>query len=255
MSRSSRERDRERLEYEIQTDEYRKLLGDLQLGNPFLRQFSTWVQVVAFMRGGTSDDPRKDGILRPILAANAAHQDSRWRTILMVIFWPGLLSIHFQKRHWDEDRDELWDNITWTFLKILPRIDVTRRPDRLVQKVINDTAHHLHDEYRRIWDCLEREENVEFGELDSVAAGPENGPFEIAVNREEEELTVRRLRDHVDAGRITEVDLLLIVSTRVYGKQVVDCARELGLAYQAAKKRRQRAEDAIRRYYEEIKNS
>ncbi len=252
MSRSSRERDRERLEHEIQTDEYRKLLRDLQLGNPFLRQFSTWAQIVNFMRAGTSDDPRKDEILRPILAANAARQDSRWRTILLVIFWPGLLSLHFQKRHWDEDRDGLWDNITWTFLNILPRIDVTRRPDRLVQKVINDTAHHLHDEYRRIWDRLEREESVECGELDSVAAGPEDCPFEIVLNREEEELAIRGLRDHVDAGRITEVDLFLIVSTRVYGKQVADCARELGLAYQAAKKRRQRAEEAIRRFCEEI---
>ena len=56
----------------------------------------------------------------------------------------------------------------------------------------------------------------------------------------------------MDAGRITEADYLLLVGTRVYGKQVVDYAREMGLAYQVAKKRRQRAEAAIRRFQEKI---
>lgn len=252
MSSFSRDRDHERLEQEIQTDAYRKLLRDLQAGHSFLRRFATWADAIAFMRAGRSDDPGKDEILRPILAANAATREPCWRTILLVIFFPGLLLLHFQKRHWDKDPDELWGNLIWTFLRILPRIDVTRRSDRLVAKVINDTAHHLHDEYRRNWDRAEREKSVEYEEFLSVPAGLEAGPFAIVLEREEQELAVRRLREHVDAGRITEVDFHLIVGTRVYGKQVAECAKELGLAYQAAKKRRQRAEAAIRRFSEEI---
>lgn len=207
---------------------------------------------MAFLRAGRSDDSGKDEILRPILAANVATRDPGWRTILLVIFFPGLLSLHFQKRHWDNDPDELWGNLIWTFLKILPRIDVTRRLDRLASKVINDTAHHLHDEYRRNWDRTEQEESVEHERFLSVPAGFENGPLAIVLEREEEEMAIRRIREHVDAGRITEVDFHLIVGTRVYGKQVAECAREVGLAYQAAKKRRQRAEAAIRRFSDEI---
>lgn len=252
MARFTRERDRKKLERELRTQEYGGLLRDLQGSSLFLRRFSTWADVIAFMRAGTSEDPRKDEILRPLLAANVANQDPRWATILLIIFWPGLLSLHFQKRTWDRDADELWDTLIWTFLKILRRIDVTQRPDRLVQKVINDTAHHLYDEYCRIWERQERESNLGHSHLLSLAAGDETDPLSIAVYREEMGIAIRRLRDHVDAGRITEVDFLLIVSTRVYGKQVVDCAREMGLAYQAAKKRRQRAEEAIRRIYEEI---
>ncbi len=252
MARFSKERDRKRLEQELGTQEYEGLLRDLQRTSIFLRQFATWANVIAFMRAGTSEDPRKDEILRPLLAANTAGQDPRWPTVLLVIFWPGLLSLHFQKRTWDRDANELWDNLVWTFLKILRRIDVTLRPDRLVQKVINDTAHHLHDEYRRIWNRLEREVNAEEWLFLSLATSEEIDPLAITLDREEEEIAIRRIREHVDAGRITEADFLLIVSTRVYGKQVVDCARELGLAYQAAKKRRQRAEEAIRRFYEEI---
>ncbi len=66
--------------------------------------------------------------------------------------------------------------------------------------------------------------------------------------REVQENEIERLRQHMDTGRITEADFLLLVGTRVYGKSVADYAREAGMNYQAAKKRRQRAEAAIRRF-------
>ncbi|GAB4232375.1 MAG: hypothetical protein OHK0028_07800 [Deltaproteobacteria bacterium] len=254
MAGPSRERDRERLEQELESIEYQGLLRILQLDNPFLQQFPTWAEIIVFMRKGSSVDPRKDEVLRSILAAHAVGQDPRWRTILLVIFWPGLTSLHIQKRHWDKDPDELWHNIVWTFLQILCRIDVSRRTERLPQKIFNDTAHHLHDEYRRIWIRSEREKNTEIEVLVSVAARPEDSPYAIFLQREEQETEIRRLREHLEAGRITEIDFLLLVGTRVYGKPVVDCAREMGLAYQAAKKRRQRAEAAIRRFQEEIED-
>ena len=52
----------------------------------------------------------------------------------------------------------------------------------------------------------------------------------------------------MDAGRITTADGLLLIGTRVYGTSVADYARDTGVAYQVAKKRRQRAEAAIGRF-------
>lgn len=119
MSTQSRDRDRERLEQEIQSKEYEELLIGLQLSTPFLRRFTGWGDAIAFMRSGSSRDPRKDEILRPIFKAHAEDSDPRWRTILMTIFWPALKSIHSKKRHWDKDPDELWSNTCWIFLKII----------------------------------------------------------------------------------------------------------------------------------------
>lgn len=250
----SRERDRERLEQELQTDEYQRLLRDLQRRNPFLRQFRAWADVIVFMREGTSQDPCKDEVLRPIFAAHAADQDPCWRAALLAIFWPGLQSIHFRKRRWDPDPEELWHNIAWTFLEVLCRIDLRSRPERLGQKVINDTAHHLHDEYRRIWDRANRERAADPGEMEGLSGlVTEINTVDMEL-REAQELEIRRLREHMDAGRITEADYLLLVGTRVYGKPVVDYAREMGLAYQVAKKRRQRAEAAIRRFQGKIED-
>ena len=254
----SRHEDRERLELEIRGSAYQALLHELQQRHPFLRRFHTWDEVISFMRDETSTDPRKDEVLRPLFEAHAEDADPRWRTILMVIFWPGLESIHWKKRSWDRDPDERWQNIVWTFLQVVCRVDVKRRSDRLASKVINDTFHHLHDEYRRIWDRTERETSVEreeleafvdTDELNAALAGEVMGVNFAALElREAQELEILRLREHLEAGRITEADFLLLVGTRVYGKPVVDYAREMGLAYQVAKKRRQRAEAAIRRF-------
>jgi hypothetical protein len=251
MSSPSRDRDRERLEQDLHTDEYQTLLRRLQKKAPFLRQFGTWADVIAFMRGGTSRDPRKDEILRPVFEAHGDDEDPRWRAVLLAIFWPGLESIHYQKRGWDADAEERWQNIVWTFLQVLCRIDVKRRADRLVQKVFNDTVHHLHDEYRRVWDRGGRELTANPDEIEALAGGTEGIDTAGIELREAQELAINRLREHLTAGRIAEPDFLLLVGTRVYGKSVADYAREAGLDYQVAKKRRQRAEAAIRRFEEE----
>jgi hypothetical protein len=246
----SRDRDRERLELELQNCTYGDLLARLQRKEPFLCQFGSWADVLAFMRSGTSTDPRKDEVLRPMFKAHAETQDARWRAVLLAIFWPGLRSIHMQKRRWDPDPDERWQNITWTFLRVVCRIDVKRRPDRLVQKVFNDTVHHLYDEYRRAWSRTNHELTADprqIEELAGVVAGIDFAGIEL---REAQEIEIERLREHLVAGRISEPDFLLLVGTRIYGKSVADYAREAGLAYQVAKKRRQRAEAAIRRVEE-----
>jgi hypothetical protein len=251
MAAVSRNRDRAQLEHELQTDEYEELLRGIQRNEPFLLQFTTWADVLAFMRSGTSTDPRKDEVLRPIFQAHGEDQDPRWRAILLAIFWPGLESMYFRKRHWDADSDERWQTIQWTFLQVLCRVDVKRRPERLVQKVINDTIHHFHDECRRGWKHVNHEIATDAEMIEALAGGVDGIDFEALDLREAHEREINRLREHLDAGRITEADFLLLVGTRLYGQSVADYARGVGLDYQVAKKRRQRAEAAIRRHEKE----
>jgi len=248
MASVSRERDRARLEQELRTDDYQNLLEKLQRNKPFLRQFRTWAGVIAFMRSGTSTDPRKDEILRPIFEAHRQDQDPSWRTILLVIFWPGLISIHFQRAGWDADSHERWQNIAWIFFQVVCRVDVTRRTDRLVQKVFNDTVHHLHQEYRRLWNRANHELPTDPKLVEVLAGGVEGVDLPGIELRQAQELEIQRLRAHMEAGRLSEADFLLLVGTRIYETSVVDYARAMGLDYQVAKKRRQRAEAAIGRF-------
>lgn len=248
----SNKKDLKRLELELEGSAYQALLRKLQRKYLFLRSFRSWADVVAFMRNGNSNDPQKDEVLRPIFNAHAEDEDPRWRAVLLVIFWPGLESIHFQKRNWDIDPDERWQNVTWTFLRVICRVNVNRRPDRLVQKVFNDTVHYLHDEYQRTWNRTNCELATEPEEIEVKAGSVEGIDFDGIELRQAHEREVARLRAHLDAGRITEADFLLLVGTRLYGQSISEYARDAGLKTEAAKKRRQRAEAAIRSHEKEM---
>jgi hypothetical protein len=197
------------------------------------------------MQDGTPTDPSKDEVLKLIIAAHAADRDPRWREVLLALFWSDLEKLLCIKRRWDSDEGELWRNVTWIFIEVLSRIDLIKRPERLAQKILNDTSHCLHDEYRDTWDRADREIAVEQEAIVELAGGAEDDTFAALAFSEEREVEIRRLRTHLEAGRITESDFVLLLGTRVYGKSVVEYACEAGLTFQAAKKRRQRAERVI----------
>ena len=250
MARLPKDKERERLEQEIEDEKYRPLLLRLQREHPFFRDFSLWGDVVAFMREGSSQDPLKDEVLRPVLAAHAEDRDPRWRTILLVIFWPGLKSICIKRRGWDPEFQELWANAVWSFLEAVCRLDPAKRPDRLVQKLVNDTTWRLGVEYRRARNQASTEIPTDPGLIECLAGGTEDPGFAELEFREEQGLQIEKVRDHLEAGRISATDFNLLIGTRIYGKLLRECAEKAGLSYQAAKKRRQRAEAAIRRFEE-----
>ena len=247
-SASCWQQDYERLEQELETGEYQRLLWRLQRVSPFLGGFDTWADVVAFMRRGTSDDPQKDKVLRPILRAHEQNGDHRWRTILLVMFWPGLQSIFWQKARWDSDPHERWQRVVWSFLEVVCRLDIRRRRRRLVQKLINDTVNRLYRQYKRDWNQAALAPSMDPGLLETLAGGVEHIDFAIFEERDAQEAEIARLRAHMEGGRIGEADFLLLVGTRVYGQALADYVREHDLDYEAAKKRRQRAEATIRRH-------
>lgn len=246
--------DKKRLETEIQRREYICQFRILQKRYQALAGFKTWQEVVAFMWEGESRNVRKEEILQAIFEAHGEDQNPKWRTILLLIFWPTLISIHRQKSRWDSDPEELWQNINWTFLKVVCRIDLRKRRHSLVQKVFNDVVHYLWDEYRRKFVRPNFEIAVDLEELETRFPGVDDIDYEGIDARLEQEAAITRLRHHLAAGRITDEDFLLLVGTRVYGKSAAEYARDTGMDYALARQRRLRAEAAIRRYEDVTEN-
>ncbi len=87
--------------------------------------------------------------------------------------------------------------------------------------------------------------------LEALAGGVEGVDLPGIELRQAQELEIQRLREHMEAGRLSEADCLLLVGTRVYGQSIADYARVAGLDYQVPKKRRQRAEAALGRFQRE----
>jgi len=246
-----RNQDREILKQEIHQESYQTLLWRLQMKEPFLRRFQSWEDVIAFMQSGTSQDPQKDEILRPIFQAHDKDNDPRWRAILLVMFWPGLDSIFNKKRYMDTDQNDIWQSLIWVFLQVICRINVTQRFDRLTQKIINDTIHNLHAEYRPLREQTEHEVFEEPEKLE-LHAGSDCIDLDEIDCRMAKDTEIRKLRAHLREGRISDTDFSILLGTRVYGKSMAEYARETGLKYKTVKKRRQQAETAIRCYEESM---
>jgi len=223
------------------------MLRSLQQQEPFLTRFDSWLAVIEFMQEEPSHESTKDQVLRSILCAHKKDKDPRWRTILLVMFWPALESLHSKRSKWDDNLDELWQNILWTFLKVICMIDFENRSHRLIQKLISQTAHRLHDEYQRLWKRSEREIPVEREELEELAGGVEGIDIDAIEAREAQEAEVENLRSHVESGTIRESDLKLLAATRIYGQRLVDYAREAGIPYEYARRRRLQVEAKIAR--------
>jgi hypothetical protein len=242
-----RDEEYRRLRTEIESDNYHQLLRRLQWDHRFLRRFQSWQDVVAFMRAGSSEDPRKDDVLRPMFEAHQRDQDQRWRTLLLVIFWPGLGSILRRRRHWDANPEELWQTIVWVFLQVVCRIRVDQRPHRITQKLINETYRCVYRDYKRRWSLGDRETSTDEETLSAIPDSKQGVDLAGIERREIREMATRRLREWLAEGTLTQTDFLLLIGTRVYGAPLKRVARHLGLGYEAAKKRRQRSEAVLRK--------
>ena len=251
MSSLSREQDRHWHEEELQGSEYQEALEVLQRYEPLFDRFQTWSDFISFMRKGASDDPLKEQALLAILKTHAADRAPRWRAVLLAVFWPGLDSLLNQKMHWDPDADALWQNVQWAFIQTVCKLDVTRRTDCIVKRIINGTIHRLHEECQRTWRHSERETPTDLEPFEETLPGGEEVACDAIDLCLAQDAEVARLRAHADAGRISRADHLLLVGTRVYGMTAAQFARKTGISTDLARKRRLRAEAVIRRAEEE----
>ncbi len=220
----------------------------LQLEVPSFSRFQDWDEVLELMRNRSGSVEEKNQVFTAICQAYRKESDHRWRTILLAILWPGLTKLHCQKINLDPSHVDLWANILMTFLNNVCLIDVAACEGRFVQKILNKTAHRLHDIYRRARNRSAREMSMDQENLEGVAGGVlDKGQFSADYCQGREAQAV--LREHVDAGRISEADFLLLVGIHVYGRSIRDCAQEAGITREAAKKRAQRAIQAIRSFW------
>ncbi len=234
--------------WEISSTPHTRLLTALAAAEPAVARFGDCPALVAFLHtpGGSRSD--KDDVIAALVRAHASGRDPGWRSVLLAAFWPGLENLFSRRTQWDQDPDEVWQDLVVTFLDVLCRLDPAKRSDRFAQKIVNDTIHRLHDRYQRRWRLEEPESLVPPRELphpSDLRAEPVR--LDACIDLHDlQERGAAVLRRHFDAGTIDELDLEILIKTRLHGVTVADLAAHLGITFDCAKKRRQRAEAAIR---------
>jgi hypothetical protein len=240
------QKDYERLEAELHTEPYRaliQLLGRIKL---VLRRFQTWADVIALMRDESATTEAKDAVLRAIFTAHKKDGDHRWRTVLLVLFWPALKAICHRNRRWDTDANLLWQNAFWAFHETIFRFDIDRRFTHLATKICCDTKKRLYRMYERDWDWQKRKIVSSEQKLSDLVGGEESLDLTAVDLLDEKAKEFQTYERYQERGVISEAEFFLAVGTRVYRTSLAEYARNRDLSYETVKKMNQRLDAKIR---------
>ncbi len=158
----------------------------------------------------------------------------------MAIFWPILIAIHRKSARYDSEYpDELWQKIYWYFSETIQSTDLQDREYPIASRIYLKLKDSVRDSYRSDWKHQKRLLNID------------DDPFKNLIG---DDPSVKvRVRDWISyfqylqrKGLISEIDYHLIIGSVIYGESLHDCAFDLGLTYEIAKKLRQRALKKIR---------
>jgi hypothetical protein len=193
-----------------------------------------------------------DLCLRPILQALTVSLDTYWREVLFYLFWPDLGRTAGRLRRLDRDPDRLGSQTCWAFVQCIHRIDVEMRLSRLGLKILNDVQHDVRSSYSRDAERNRRCISVDVplgengrGVLSFGTSDIQYAAFDLQHDRS---WAIAKLRALVRSGQLARADFLILVGCHLYGRGLEEMAARLGLNYEAAKKRRQRAVNHLNKF-------
>lgn len=209
--------------------------------------FRDWAKEVAL----TSE--AADRVLRPMLASFGRGRDPYWCDLIFYIFWPDLRQLAGRLRRLDRDQSRLDSRVCWAFLQALHRIDIEQRTSRLGLKLLNDTQHDVRRAYasdarRERRECLIVEEDDDQDVAGVAPPGQWDAQYAAIEMHHDRSWAVAQLRARVRAGQLARADFLILVGCHLYGRGLEEMAARLGLNYEAAKKRRQRAINHLNKF-------
>ena len=198
---------------------------------PVLDAVGTRVRNAAELRAELlreSDLDKRDRVLRRLLASAQAHEDAA--LVLLFCLLPGLAALARRFTSW-LDPDDVWDELLTGLLARIRTFDLHRRPRRIAANLLLDTLAST---------CRWARGEASAKQADSVG---------LHLARPDPATDFAPLDEALDRGVLRELDAALIGATRLGGMSLADVAVLLGLGYEAAKKRRRRAELAFANWW------
>lgn len=227
-------------------------LADQHPGPP-LASFRDWNDARLWLDSVRPWREEADTLLGPLLTARDRLPDWTWDQILIFLLWRPLVGACRMAHRLTPNPDECDAEVIWIFLERLHRLDPAQRAHAYGRKLINDTTCALRAHYAR-----ERvhERHLQAPALVEEDGDPDEEPteqggddpcLEAVENSCSADWVVARLVNLVNRGRLAEIDLQILTAGRTEDLSVREVAAQLGLTYEAAKKRRQRAIGILQR--------
>jgi hypothetical protein len=248
---------REDLEREVFGQEFGRYFKEGLRCEAELAEFDGPSALIEFLHGHPEDFRRTDAAICALLRAyqRGGPRRSAIGALLLLVLWPALVSIFDSRKRRCREFQDLWSEVQWAFLETAWRYPLDQRPARVASNLKLDTLKKVtaaeRERSRHELVTASLLEAAREGRLDLAAPPPEleEAASEAASSAEAARETLQAFRHACDRavaqGLISELDRLLIVSTRLYGQDLKAYARTRRLSYEMAKKRRQRAERIV----------
>ena len=186
-----------------------------------------------------------DKVLAAVFAVPLGLRRQDWQTLLGYLCRPVLIAVFHRCGQWSTDHNDLWNDVQWCFVYVVAHLDVTKRRERIAQKIYNDTYNRLFKERKREWVYAKSEQPADDPEkLPEHHTDYRDELDEYLDSQQESHLRTEAILNALallrQSGRLSERDYLLLVATEVYGQTVANAAVDYGKSSGAAKKQRQR---------------
>jgi hypothetical protein len=236
---------RKGLARELETDDYVALFESFSRRCSRARRFGGWLDLIAYQHEDAGRDSGQ-GVLCELFTCYAENRGPHWLPVLTLVFFPVLTANLATRRHWRICKKEMCSDLYWAHTGAFADVDPSSRQSEIVRQVINRTLGRFRQLCEKEWNHARRER----ASADPVHSAKEpNAPDQRLAaleDHEEARWVLGRLHGMAEKSAISREDLELVLDTRMQEVNLQDAATARGLSYQAAKKRRQRAEAAIR---------
>lgn len=232
-----RDRIKRILEAELASPEFTRFYKYLKFTCFELEAFPTYSDLILFLHDRKNQDYQaKDRLLKSLIAQFQQFNDGLLANLLMIIFYPGIEKLFFDNiRYFHNEEDDLLSEIRSSLLDVIAEYDCDDKPSKVAATVLGRARNRLRTAKKEL---LSKFDAVDITTVDIQTDKPVSGETHLL------KLLVRK-------KVITEEDEKLIIETRINEVLLKDMASQIGVSYEALRKRRQRAEKKIRMFIEQ----
>ncbi len=226
--------------------EFQHLLHQAKRSEAALTQFAEWSEVMTLMQAKESSTDCKAQAFSSILRMYQAGNDPRWRAVLLAVYRLTLVAIHMRKIGWDNNPDDLWQNIVTIFFDAAG--DCRSDDARVLQNLYSEILKRLRCQYRRQWRYERRHLLKSPRAMQAQVGGALCDCLAAVECCDTLRFWKQRLKRWKRNGLISRRQAALLFFTRVLGARLADYCRHFRLNYELTRKQRQRVEAALRRH-------
>ena len=245
----------------VESEAFAAYFASLKSTNLLLATFDDLpAMVTAFERGCVSYE-EQDAIVLELVKEFQSRPSEHLHHLLLKMFWKGLDHLYRARRIRVGNNENLWNDIVWAFLNVLSEYPTDRLTAKVAANIQMGTLKKVsrwaqrEARYQLFSPDEKHPKRTEYEFTELLTSGFSH-PNEIFAGRgtpdemdaEDMERMTALLRRFLNTGIISDDAFYLLVSTRIYGQSLKDFAEKESIPYQALKKRRQRAEQAIREH-------